>query len=189
MIIVILVFSLAALSIILGFIALLTQKIYIDSETKQTATEIEIPFLGKLRTNIPALGFVFLGIFLAAFAFNKASPVKKVEWNLKGQFRNVGDQQIDWTEGTLSLIPKTIKPEVSNQGIFYIDVDIDEGKTIEDAFECIMYSNTIGSVEIFLKNEYEAYEDNKKTLIETVSDRFRKYKPVSIEPYDKEDNQ
>lgn len=183
------VFSVAALSIILGFIALLTQKIYIDPDTKQPTTEIEIPFLGKLRTNIPALVFVFLGIFLAAFSFNKAFPVKTVDWNLIGQFRNVGDQQIDWTEGTLSLIPKSITPEVSSQGKFLIDVKVDEGKTIEDAFECIMYSHAIGSAEIFLKKEYEALINKEETLIETASDNSRKYKPVSIEPYDKEDNQ
>ena len=186
---VIFVFSVAALSIILGFIALLTQKIYLDPDTKQPTTEVEIPFLGKLRTNIPALVFVFLGIVLAAFAFNRAFPVKKVEWNLIGQFRNVGDQQIDWTKGTLTLIPRIVEPEVSSQGTFLIDAKVDEGKIIEDVFRCIIYSHAIGSAEIILKNEYEAHRNNEETLIETATDNLRKYKPVSIVYYHVEDNQ
>ena len=40
--------------IVLGFFALLAQRIYIDSGTL-TASEIEIPFLGKMKANFPAL--------------------------------------------------------------------------------------------------------------------------------------
>ena len=54
------IYLLAGLCFVLGFVALLKQKTYIDSQTNQP-TEIELPFVGKLTTNYPALGFVFIG--------------------------------------------------------------------------------------------------------------------------------
>ena len=66
MIIILLKYFLAAILIILGFIALLRQKTYIDSKTKQP-TEIEITKLGKFKSNYPALAFVVLGFVLAFF--------------------------------------------------------------------------------------------------------------------------
>ncbi len=53
-------FAIATLLIVLGFIALLTQKVYLDSTTQQPIT-IEVPFVGKMAANVPSLAFVFFG--------------------------------------------------------------------------------------------------------------------------------
>ena len=71
------IYGISTLTIILGFIALLTQKIYIDTDTKQL-TQIDIPMVGKMKTNYPALIFLFLGIFLAVYAFSRSFPHKKM---------------------------------------------------------------------------------------------------------------
>ena len=63
-------YAISGMSIVLGFIALLTQRIYVDTNTQKTI-QMEIPILGKMKTNYPALAFVFLGFVLALVAVNK----------------------------------------------------------------------------------------------------------------------
>lgn len=43
-----------------GILLIYKEKIYIDRETKQV-TEVEVPFFGKLKTNVPALALFALG--------------------------------------------------------------------------------------------------------------------------------
>ncbi len=60
MLVTLLLIGLGTLSI-LGFIALLSRKIYLHPETKEL-TEVEVPILGRLRTNIPRWSlFTLLG--------------------------------------------------------------------------------------------------------------------------------
>lgn len=66
-----------------------------------------------MRTNAPALAFVFLGAGLAFIAFDGSYPPKKVEWTVQGSFANVPGKHIDWPTGTLAVHPTDIKPEVS----------------------------------------------------------------------------
>ncbi|MGH2508312.1 MAG: hypothetical protein ACRDHZ_13055, partial [Ktedonobacteraceae bacterium] len=65
--------AIGAILIFLGFIALLSQKIYIDHRTNK-ATEIDVPILGKMKANYPALIFVFLGCAVVVFGLNKYTP-------------------------------------------------------------------------------------------------------------------
>ena len=46
--------ALGALCVLLGFVALLSSKIYIDDKTN-APTEVELPIIGKLKSNCPAL--------------------------------------------------------------------------------------------------------------------------------------
>jgi hypothetical protein len=57
----ILKYGFAVLLAVLGLVALLKQKTYLDSKTGQP-TQIEIPLIGKMKTNYPALIFVFLAV-------------------------------------------------------------------------------------------------------------------------------
>jgi hypothetical protein len=59
------------------------QKTYLDPETKQP-TEIEVPLIGKLKTNYPALIFVFLGIVLAFLTFRTSHAPPKEKWEIEG---------------------------------------------------------------------------------------------------------
>jgi len=178
---IIFVYGISALSIVLGFIALLTQKIYIDPTTKEPTVEVEIKFLGKLKTNIAALAFLFLGIALAVFAFGKSYPVKKVEWTLIGQLTNEGNQTINWEEGTLAVLPKPFTFELTEQGSFSITLDIEEGKTIEDAIQMIDYSHPVGRICIRLKKEYEEYSNGRESLIQDATENVRRFRPVPIQ--------
>jgi len=54
--------ALAGLTMIVGGIWLVyKQKIYIDRATNQVTTEIDIPLVGKFKTNVPALALFALG--------------------------------------------------------------------------------------------------------------------------------
>jgi hypothetical protein len=52
--------TLGTLGFLLGLIALLTSRIYIDKASNSTV-EVDVPLLGKLKGNYPALVFVLLG--------------------------------------------------------------------------------------------------------------------------------
>jgi hypothetical protein len=158
-------YGISSPSIVLGFIALLTQKIYIDHESNQP-TEVEIPFLGKLKTNIPAIVFVFLGCGLAFYTFDKSFPPKQVDWTIKGSFQNTKNADFDWRKGTLSFHPTNIDGEISDKGRFEFTVKIDDGKTFEDVYELIDFSHPEASAQIDPGKEYKAYTNGQQTYYE-----------------------
>lgn len=47
-----------------------SQKTYIDSNTGQAMTEIDVPIFGKLKTNTPAIALCFLGVVFGYFAYD-----------------------------------------------------------------------------------------------------------------------
>ena len=60
------------LSILMGFIALLAQKIYMKNNNE--VSEIEIPLIGKMKFNYPALIFVFIGVVLIFYSTQVLFP-------------------------------------------------------------------------------------------------------------------
>ena len=96
-------YGISALCIVLGFIALLKQRLYIDERT-QEPTAVELPLFGKLKTNYPALVFVFLGAGLAFYAIHESPPTEP--WTLTGSLTNPSGKHVKWTDGTLTLIPQ-----------------------------------------------------------------------------------
>jgi hypothetical protein len=166
--------GLASLSILLGFIALLTQKIYLDAKTRKTV-HVDIPLLGKMKTNYPALVFVFLGFGLAFYVLKEN---KENEWNITGQFE---DSEInDWRAGgELILFPQKLKPDVDLNGRFTITMQIEEGQTFEDMIEKIEYSHRDGGVVIYPRDEYTAYKKGEpSSKLEKVGPHLRTYKPL-----------
>lgn len=168
------IYGISTLTIILGFIALLTQKIYIDTNTKQQ-TQIDIPMVGKMKTNYPALIFVFLGIFLAVYAFSRSFPPQKNEWVITGSFKS--GENINLLDGTLTVFPADFKCEVYPNRKFEIKAKIEEGKTFEDVIQRIDYSHPLGSVQIYPKEQREA-------LVKHETENSREYKPVAIHVYE-----
>lgn len=167
------IYGISTLTIILGFIALLTQKIYIDTDTKQL-TQIDIPMVGKMKTNYPALIFLFLGIFLAVYAFSRSFPPQKNEWVITGSFES--GKNINWQDGTLTVFPADFECEVFPNGRFEIEAKIEEGKTFEDVIQRIDYSHPLGSAQICPKKQRE-------TLVKHETENSREYKPVPIQVY------
>ena len=175
-------YGISLITIILGFVALLTQKIYINPETHQP-TEIDIPFLGKLRTNIPAIAFVFFGFILAYVTFDKSYPPNKVDWIITGSF-NAGDEEIDWEKGTLVLFPTEFSHEVSDHGTFIINAKIEEGTSFENMIQRIDFSHPKASTQICPKDEYDSFKNGKVTLIESTTENTRNLKPAPLNFFD-----
>ena len=174
-------YGVSVVLVALGFVALLKQKTYIDPATNQP-TGIELPVLGKLKTNYPALVFVFLGVGLAAIAFEKSYPPRKVPWTVMGSFLDPSGKGQDWRNGTLTVVPSDVMAEVSNMGTFRITANIDEGKSFEDAFELIDYSNAAGSALIRTKSEYSRYlQGDNTSLVRASTPMTREFKPKPLD--------
>jgi hypothetical protein len=184
MLIVALTFCLAGLLIILGFVALLKQKTYLDSATLQPV-EIELPVVGKVKANYPAIIFVLLGFVLAYVAFEKSFPPRKVEWRLDGSLTNTNptNGKVTWSSGTLALVPAEIQIKMYNQGAFEVTAMIEEGKTIEDVYETLDFSHPAGSAHIDLRQELINQRRGKPSLISGLTDHTRTFKPLAIEVY------
>jgi hypothetical protein len=92
--------SVGGLVMIVGGIWIIyKQKIYIDRETKQV-TEIEVPFLGKLKTNAPALVLFLLG-FLGLFypTHKSGTEYLTVKGNVSSQVHPVVVYAVVQSEG------------------------------------------------------------------------------------------
>jgi hypothetical protein len=64
-----LVFGLAIIGV--GAVYAFRQKIYYDRKTKTVVTEIELPLVGKVRTNMPAIAVCFVGLLPVVLASNQ----------------------------------------------------------------------------------------------------------------------
>jgi hypothetical protein len=177
------IFAIASLSIILGFVALLSQRIYLDATTRE-ATEVEVPFFGKIKSNYPALVFAFLGIALAGYAFQKAYPPPIESWTLKGRFAQPEGKDVDVT-GTLTLAqdPIVVSNNINTDGRLEIVVNLPKGKSIEEAFETLNYTYAHAGAYIDLKKEYDAYVNGQASKILTATSHQRIFKDVPIDVY------
>ncbi|HTI11324.1 MAG TPA: hypothetical protein VL832_22280 [Puia sp.] len=176
-------YGISTLLIILGFIALLKQKTYIDPETKQP-TEVEVPVLGKLKTNYPALVFIFLGFAAAYFAFNKTKS--KDLWTIQGSFAAPPNKKINWEKSDIWLKPieLTEPPRIDNNGIFTISVLLDQGLSFEDAIESIQFTLDSAQVEPLLPmNEFKKYRQNQHSLLSGTNPHERYYKKLPLNFY------
>jgi hypothetical protein len=178
----ILAFAVSLVFVVLGFIALLKQKTYLDNNTRQPV-EVDVPVLGKVKTNYPAIVFVVLGFALAFTAFEKTFPARKTEWRILGTLKHPSNQRVDWPAGTLALVPTEMRVSLSPQGRFEISALVEEGKSIEDVYETLDFSHTIGSAQINLKNEIQRHKKGNGNVISSVTDHTRTFKPIDITLY------
>jgi hypothetical protein len=166
--------GIGVLLIILGFVALLAQRIYFDPKT-QTPIEIDIPILGKMKANYPALIFVFLGCALAIYGVSQAQE-SEVQWQVDGMI-TADMRGLDWQQGHLAVFPSKLETNIeADTGKFTIRLAIEEGKTLEDVIERIDYSHRNGNVIFFPKKEFEQYKNNKPTILLNATNRTRTYK-------------
>lgn len=123
----IILYLMSGLCIVLGFVALLLQKTYVDTNTN-TPTEVELPLIGKLKTNIPALVFLLVGAGLAFYAFHAREQKGHEDWSISGKFVAPAGRQIEWEAGTIYLWPKPYEDGVGADGTFAFDVAVPPGK-------------------------------------------------------------
>jgi len=191
-----LTFGLAALAIVLGFVALLKQRTYLDAKT-QKPVQIDIPLLGKnikMKTNYPALAFLFLGFLLVIYVLRIEFPSEKIEldWSVEGSF--VDPNINDWDRaGTLGLFPpqkiQTQGQPVDRNGYFNIIVKIEKDKTFEQVVQKITYSHREGQVIIIPAQEYSAYERHEESCkLELVTQNTRKYRSLPLERFPARNN-
>lgn len=172
-------YSISTLSLILGFVALLKQKTYIDAETRHLE-EVSVPFLGKMKTNYPALIFVFLGAGLALATFNKDPPGQKVEWRITGKLEDPEGTGISWPDGHFSSFPRGFSSSISQNGFFEIYADVEDGKSLEEYFDTLDYSHPRVSTSIDLADEYQRFAAGKESLIKTKTNTTWKFKPIVV---------
>jgi hypothetical protein len=166
-------------SIVLGFIALLKQKTYLDSETKQP-TEIEISKFGKLKTNYPALVFVFLGFIAAFIAFQRSQIKEKARWIVQGSLVDPSKKITNWSDGEFKIIPTNTEVIIDSLGQYKISIDIDKGRRFEEEIKCIMYSNRHGSAQLYPDMEYNNWIQKKPSLLSNNVELTRFYKPLLL---------
>lgn len=175
-------YGISLVAIVLGFIALLKQKTYIDSKTNKV-TEVSLPIFGKMKTNYPSLLFLATGISLAFFVFSKSYD-KTVEWKISGRFVDPNNQVTDFSVGDLTVVPGHIESRVTREGKFEIKLKIKDGVDFEDAVESIDYSCMNFSANILPKDEQEKKKKKDGScLLNSQTATTRNYKPVSLNNY------
>ena len=176
----------SVLSIILGFIALLSQKIYLDAET-QKPTEIKVAFLGKMKTNYPSLIFVFLGFALIVYLLDQHYQTEPVSWKISGGFASE-KSDVDWSASRLSVFPCDITTNIDKDtGNFDISLGLEKGKTFEEEISVIMYTDKYEKGEIIPREELEKYEKGDKlSLLYIKEPKMRKYKVRKLEKMQEE---
>lgn len=180
-----LAFGISIILIILGFIALIFQKTYIDANTLQP-TEIDIPIFGKMKSNYPSLVFVFLGVVVAFYTINICKLPVTHPWVIDGKLIS-NTENIDWRDGQLIVFPREISTSIEANGQFRIGLDIEVGKKFEDIIQRIDYSHPKASNFILPESELSKFDDNKPSLLKAQSSNSRTYKPLEVEIYPKQD--
>lgn len=165
-------YTLAGLCMILGFIALLLQKTYIDSQTSQL-TEVDLPLVGKLKTNYPALAFVIFGVFLAGYTLSKTTDVGTDLWDVQGSFLAPPGAAVTWKweDGVLTGLPKDAEFVPYQNGSFRIQANVPHGKSFADVYSTIMYTNGPVMAEINVQD---------MSLIKFRGERKLEYVPVPV---------
>jgi hypothetical protein len=176
------IYALSGLCFVLGFIALLLQKTYVDSQTNQP-TEIELPLVGKLKSNFPALIFVVVGTFLAYAAWSKPPDQGDEEWTITGSFLPPKGETVNWQEGTLAILPKTFDSVELQDGRFEIQGSIPKGKKFEDVVTAIIYSKDNVSAQINVGDEYKKFVAGEQSLLKSCDDNSREYSPETVDSF------
>ena len=173
-------YGISFISIMLAFIALLKQKTYVNEVTKEV-TEVELPLVGKLKTNYPSLVFLAMGIFLAVFVFNKSYKTKRI-WEISGTFIDTTKTITNWSEGELNIQPSAIlRKTIDSIGNYHICLELNDGQDIEDVVEVITYTNQKFSCNIEPSQEMKKKErDDNSSLLAISTTSTRKYKPATL---------
>lgn len=162
--------ALGALCLVFGFVPLLLTRTYIDKDSN-TATEIEIPFFGKLKSTYPALVFVLAGPAIVAYAINshreiqinlvnsnaeterqrnaqksaenvaRLSATGDEDWVVTGRLKSADGRKVDWDRGVLSLFGGSPDVSFRPDGAFTIRLRLKRGVELEDYVQRIDYSN------------------------------------------------
>jgi hypothetical protein len=156
----VLMILLAAFALGLGFFALLKQKTYLDAASG-TVTAVEVPLVGKLQTNYPALVFVFIGAVFGYFAYDAATTTRP--FIVDGQLKS-NEQVANWSATEITVIPSTIvNQQVNPNGRYRIDLQIPKSESFDRWVESINFQNGQLSGRISPNGANDTSKANKKS--------------------------
>ena len=182
--------GIGAFTIVLGFVALLRQKTYIDANSN--STEVEVPFFGRMKTNLPALLFVFIGAVLVSVpAFRSATGIKV--WEINGPAVQLDDgteiKKEDWDNHfKIRLVPDSFNDvgifDTKNKGRFTFKLPLIEGVDFEKAVDHIVFE-LVGepyfTCSLFPEEELKAYHSNKtNSIISSAGGNYREFRTIKL---------
>jgi len=181
--------GIGALTIVLGFVALLRQKTYIDANN--SSTEVEVPFFGRMKTNLPALLFVFIGAVLVSVpAFRSGAEIKW--WEIRGPAVQLDDgteiKKEDWHNFKIKLVPRNFNDvgvfDTQNKGRFVVRVPLIEGVAFEKAVTEIIFEldgETYLTCSLFTDEELKAYHtDKRSSAISSAGEGYREFRTIKL---------
>lgn len=135
-----------------------------------------------MRTNYPALVFVFLGVTLALVTLNKSYPPEKVPWKITGSLQTPSGQSLNWPEGQLILFPSEFEVDIGQRGTFEIQAMIEKGKGFEDVIRQIEYAHPDATAQIYPKQEVEKLEkDPNSSWLDHRAPHTWHFKPITVD--------
>ena len=175
---------LATLSFLLGFVALLSSKIYIDKATN-APLEVDMPFVGKMKTNYPALFFVAVGALIAAYSlkqhYNYKASQQKVRWTISGVLKQPTQDVSDMRSGQLKLVDVGPITELTEDGHYTIYIDLPNDQSFESAVEQIAYTGTRSQGWLVPQRELAAFEKDPTTSkLQLKTPASRVYAPIEV---------
>jgi hypothetical protein len=172
--------------VVMGFFALLKQKLYIDSKTNK-ATEVSLPIVGKMKTNYPALVFVLVGFasMYPIYSFKQPDIDAKDDYLVKGRIEisqpsTTGENRgsaasPDFSTSIIMPFPSdVIDSQVESDGTFSMTIKVPKGRTFEDYVQTLQLSgptHMIGSI-------IPAEAKNDRTILIRSTPNSREYRMV-----------
>lgn len=162
----VLMILLAAFALGLGFFALLKQKTYLDAGSG-AVTAVEVPLVGKMKTNYPALLFVFVGLVFGyfAYAYNDAEEIWTATktFTIEGQLKS-GTPVTDWSAAEITVIPSSlVHQHVDANGRYRIDLEMPKRQSFDQWAKAISFQAGMLSGRISPGAANDTSKINKKT--------------------------
>ncbi len=126
---------------LLGFVALLLQRLYLDPPARRghaaTPSVVKLPGFGEVSTTYPALAFLLVGAALMAGGLAAPQAASKVMWHVTVQVAAELRPE-DLVETGLALSPSPMTTTVDRRArTIRITAPIEHGKKFEDVVEVI----------------------------------------------------
>jgi hypothetical protein len=177
--------AIGAVCILLGFVALLLSKIYVIDSATQTPVEFDVPFLGKLRTNYPALALCLIGAALVGFVLHENNAAQVAagddQWTITGHLVSSDGGRVDWGHGAFTLMAGSPEVDLRPDGTFTIRLNVRKGTQLENYLERIDFTDESISGQIYPLKELEKYKNrDPSSLLENQSAFTRSYKPLQV---------
>ena len=139
-----------------------------------------------MKSNYPALIFVFLGFAIAVIAMIKLNQhvqnkqsASKVAWTIKGSLKNPVFDSVDWNNFTIELRDPVIEYDTPDPGFYEIKFSLDSGETPENKFLRLEFTDEDGRYinidPIFLRKESEKFDKGLKSKLRKKETNYREY--------------